>query len=444
MQETPNLNLPFIMEAQAQKHVTHNDAIRALDAIIQLSVLDRDLLSPPPTPADGERYIVGVGATGNWATHDLEITAFQDGAWAFYQPQDGWLVWVVDESQLYVWSATTWEQVADSDLQNIPMLGVNATADSTNKFAINSAATLFNHEGAGHQVKVNKNSAADTASVLFQSNWSGRAEFGTTGDDDWHVKVSPDGSAWNEALIADKATGAVRFPTGLEHDLTRKVMNNLILTPGGQLENSIWRFDAARSGNPRISVISSISSDVITLTTSDADKIFRQSWMAGVSYVRVWNTSKTPEESAWVKASPGTTQLQVTDSADITSWANGETLQLGEPLVGQITTNVVAVDISPMMQTMLGAVFRQAGLLVKAVISANGVRADAGVTPTGANGSFTNIFGQPDGSIQGGQITIPTTELSPISNSNLLFLREVDNGVDTILICGVSVFGIWV
>ena len=66
MDDTPNLGLPYIMAAQSQKHVTHNEAIRALDAIVQLSVLDRDLSTPPTTPADGARYIVASSPTGAW------------------------------------------------------------------------------------------------------------------------------------------------------------------------------------------------------------------------------------------------------------------------------------------------------------------------------------------------------------------------------------------
>lgn len=54
MVTTPNLDLPYIAAAQAQKHVTHNEAIRALDAVVQLSVLDRSLTSPPGSPAEGE------------------------------------------------------------------------------------------------------------------------------------------------------------------------------------------------------------------------------------------------------------------------------------------------------------------------------------------------------------------------------------------------------
>jgi hypothetical protein len=77
--DTPNLNLPYIAAAQAQKHVTHNEAIRALDAVVQLSVLDRSLTSAPGTPGECDRHIVAAGSTGAWSGHDFEIAAWQDG-----------------------------------------------------------------------------------------------------------------------------------------------------------------------------------------------------------------------------------------------------------------------------------------------------------------------------------------------------------------------------
>ena len=60
-----SLQLPHILAAQAQKHVTHNEALRLLDGLVQISVLDRGLTSPPGCPADGDRYIVGSGAAGD-------------------------------------------------------------------------------------------------------------------------------------------------------------------------------------------------------------------------------------------------------------------------------------------------------------------------------------------------------------------------------------------
>jgi hypothetical protein len=92
------------------------------------------------------------------------------------------------------------------------LFGVNATADATTRFAVAAAASLFNHAGNGHQHKINKNSATDTASLLFQTGASGRAEMGTAGDDNFHFKVSADGSTWKEAIVIDRSTGAASFP----------------------------------------------------------------------------------------------------------------------------------------------------------------------------------------------------------------------------------------
>lgn len=89
MVDTPNLGLPYILAAQSQKHVTHNDAIRALDAVIHLTVLDRNLATPPASPAEGDRYLVDASPTGVWAGHAGKIAAFQDGAWIFYTPKEG-------------------------------------------------------------------------------------------------------------------------------------------------------------------------------------------------------------------------------------------------------------------------------------------------------------------------------------------------------------------
>lgn len=225
MDTTPNLTLPYIMAAQAQKHVTHNEAIRALDAIVQLAVADRNLTAPPASPTNGARYIVGSGATGVWAGHDGQLAAYQDGAWIFYAPQEGWLAWVADENALIAWDGTAWIVAGSggggSSISLNPatggLIGVNATADATNRLAVKTNATLFSHDdvtpGTGDMRQVlNKAAASKTVSQLYQSNWSGRAETGLTGDDNFHVKVSADGSTWKEAIVVDRTSGSVTFP----------------------------------------------------------------------------------------------------------------------------------------------------------------------------------------------------------------------------------------
>ena len=216
MADTPNLGLTYIEAAQAQKHVTHNEALKRLDAVVQLAVLDRTASAPPAVAAEGERHIVGAGASGAWAGKSGAIAAFQDGAWIFYAPREGWLVWVAAENQALVWHAAAWQALpaGNVSLQNVPLVGVNAQADATNKLAVAADASLFNNAGHGHRLKINKASAGDTASVLLQDGFSGRAEIGLSGDDNLHVKVSADGASWKESISIDRASGIVSFPSG--------------------------------------------------------------------------------------------------------------------------------------------------------------------------------------------------------------------------------------
>lgn len=112
MQQSANLDLPYLMPSQAQKHITHNEALARLDALVQLSVLDRDLAAPPVSPASGERYIVAAGATGAWAGWDLSVAVFSEGAWMRLMPRDGWTAWIADEAALVVWDGSAWQRIA--------------------------------------------------------------------------------------------------------------------------------------------------------------------------------------------------------------------------------------------------------------------------------------------------------------------------------------------
>lgn len=214
MDATENLNLPYILPAQAQKHVTHNEAIKALDAILHLAVLSRTLSSPPASPAGGDRYIVPAGAGGAWTGQAKAVAAFQDDAWTFYPPRAGWLAYVLDENVMLAFKGGAWAP-ASFDITLPDRIGINATADATNRLVVASPASLFTNDGAGHQIKVNKASAGDTASLLFQTGWSGRAEMGLAGSDAFRVKVSANGSSFVDAMVADPATGRVSFPAGV-------------------------------------------------------------------------------------------------------------------------------------------------------------------------------------------------------------------------------------
>lgn len=108
MSNSTNLQMPLLLAAQAQKHVTVNESLQKLDLVVQLSVLDRSLAAPPGSPADGARYVVAASPTGAWSGHAGKVAAWQDGAWIFLTPREGWIAWVANEDRLIFHDGTTW------------------------------------------------------------------------------------------------------------------------------------------------------------------------------------------------------------------------------------------------------------------------------------------------------------------------------------------------
>ncbi|NAZ35656.1 DUF2793 domain-containing protein [Rubellimicrobium sp. CFH 75288] len=210
---SPHLGLPYLLPGQAQKHVTHNEALRLLDAIVHLAVEDRDRPAPPASAEEGQRHIVSPAAGGDWAGQGGRIAVRQDGAWTFLAPRAGWRARVLSEDLDLVHDGTTWRDGTASGLR-AATLGLNAAADAANRLTVAAPATLLTHDGEGHQLKINKAGPSRTASLLFQSDWSGRAELGLAGSDRFALKVSADGAVWSEVLSADPATGRLHLPAG--------------------------------------------------------------------------------------------------------------------------------------------------------------------------------------------------------------------------------------
>jgi len=204
---TNRVKLPYILQSQSQKEVTHNAALDLIDALIQAAMVDISINTPPGSPSAGDCYIVGSSPTGAW-TGQANAVAFYTTSWNFITPFKGMTVWVDSQNLLYTWSGTAWILTFNpTSFANLTMLGVNATADSTNKLSVSSSAILFNNIGTDIQVKLNKGSSGSKASLTFQDGFSERAEFGLLGDDNFTLKVSPDGSTFFNALKMLAASG---------------------------------------------------------------------------------------------------------------------------------------------------------------------------------------------------------------------------------------------
>jgi hypothetical protein len=114
MSDSTNLRLPYLEGAQAQKHVTVNESLRRLDALVLLSVEDKDLSAPPGSPGDGARYIPKATASGLWSGKENAIAHYVDGAWEFYTPRAGFLAYVRDEDLFYLYNGADWVTFANA------------------------------------------------------------------------------------------------------------------------------------------------------------------------------------------------------------------------------------------------------------------------------------------------------------------------------------------
>ncbi len=108
MTDTPRLALPAIEAAQAQKHVTHNQALVLLDVLTQLAVESRTLTVPPTAPADGACYIPALGASGAWSGWDGQIALFSGGGWLRVLPVSGLKAWVKEERLTLTYEDGMW------------------------------------------------------------------------------------------------------------------------------------------------------------------------------------------------------------------------------------------------------------------------------------------------------------------------------------------------
>lgn len=209
------LKLPFIQPSQAQKHLTHNEAINALDYLVQMSAFSRQLNTPPLDPNEGDRYIVGPNPTGPWQSATQAFAIYQDTAWRFLHPLTGWQCYLHDEKQIVLFDGATWIPTTST---SIDQLGIGTSTDETQRFAAQTDSALWTalpeaDGGNGGIMQVmNKLAPNNDAGIAFQTNYETHALFGSFGSEYTTLKTSRDGVNFVEALSVDNETGRVSHP----------------------------------------------------------------------------------------------------------------------------------------------------------------------------------------------------------------------------------------
>ena len=173
---TPRLALQELAASQAQKHVTVNDGLIALDAIVGCYLAGNGTNAPPAGPADGDTYIVGPSPTGAWVGFAAKIAYALDGGWQFFAPFKGLIAWDNANSQVIFYNGAAW-----NDLGKLAQFAYLKTKTYTVS-SLPSAATA----GAGARAFV-----TDATATTFLSTVAGSGSN--------KVPVVSDGTNWKIA-----------------------------------------------------------------------------------------------------------------------------------------------------------------------------------------------------------------------------------------------------
>lgn len=106
--ETTRLAMPLLQPAQAQKHVTVNEALMRLDGLVNLVLQSVSTQQPPATVVDGQCWGVPGGATGDWSTQTGRIAIGSNGGWVFVSASAGMQAFIVDRGTDAVHDGAGW------------------------------------------------------------------------------------------------------------------------------------------------------------------------------------------------------------------------------------------------------------------------------------------------------------------------------------------------
>jgi Protein of unknown function (DUF2793) len=96
--------LPNLFVSQAQKEVTHNEALARIDALLHPVVQDN--LTAPPTALveadDGKCWLIAAPAIGIWSGKERQIARWSGGSWRYLLPVDGMAIWhAIDQVRFF-------------------------------------------------------------------------------------------------------------------------------------------------------------------------------------------------------------------------------------------------------------------------------------------------------------------------------------------------------
>ncbi len=105
---TARLALPLIAPGQAQKEMTHNEALTMIDIALNPSVVAIGLDVPPAAPVAGQCWIVGASPSGAWTGQARAIAGWTAGGWRFVVPRAGTVATLAETGRRAMFLSGEW------------------------------------------------------------------------------------------------------------------------------------------------------------------------------------------------------------------------------------------------------------------------------------------------------------------------------------------------
>lgn len=143
--ESDRWDLPFIVSGQAQKEVTHNEALARIDALLHPVVEAVGLVAPPVAPLPGQGWIIGAGATGDWSGHDGALALSSENGWIFIAPREGMTVFD-RATALSVRRGATYWRAGELNARRLLIDGVGVIGAQQPAIALPTAGAFIDQE----------------------------------------------------------------------------------------------------------------------------------------------------------------------------------------------------------------------------------------------------------------------------------------------------------
>jgi len=145
---TARLALPLLSAGQAQKEMTHNEALTLLDLFAQPVVIAVGGDTPPESPGAGQCWIVGMVPTGAWAGYPHHLVGWTGGGWRFCAPAPGMRAWSLADAA-EAWFGDGGWSIGTLRGARVEIAGIQVVAAQQAAISAPSGGTVIDAEARG-------------------------------------------------------------------------------------------------------------------------------------------------------------------------------------------------------------------------------------------------------------------------------------------------------